>query len=377
MGKARAPLEGHIGVQGLVLDEDRLWAFLDPLFGGISVFRVGRGRVGCCQRSGSCAKPMRTLCGLGRWDLGDVTNRGMSEPMDGDGMVDGVDDVVDYFGFSITETRRVGVRLSNSRRNADVFVEDSSGNVLSASRELGKQRELLNVVLSAGDYFVRVEAQRRGANSYGLRLGAAQPDAATAGSDTSVSVPVGGQIEGEIDPHWDLDWVRMDLEECQAYVLEAKGLSSDSGTLIDPEIKGVYIDPVRLCDVRSLQLGRAARPKRDDDYRTRRLRLRHRQRRGHGRQAGISGPGRRAALARRRVPGRLGRNLHRCCIDLRRTANVQCSTPGFHRSGDRRAPGDGELRAGLLFGGRGQHGVGEGGLVSRPRAHRHRPDPGR
>ncbi|MDE0614639.1 MAG: pre-peptidase C-terminal domain-containing protein, partial [bacterium] len=197
----------------------------------------------------------------GALDLGDVTDRGMFEAVGGDGMVDGVGDVVDYFGFTITEDRRIGVRLSNQNRNADVFVEDSSGNVLAASREIGKQRDMLNVVLSAGGYFVRVEAQRRGSNSYRLWLGSAQPDPATAGFDTSVSVAVDGQTEGETDPHWDLDWVRMDLEECQGYVLEAKGRSSGSGTLMDPEIKGVYIDPSdsAMVDLYSLagRLGRS------------------------------------------------------------------------------------------------------------------------
>ena len=68
-------------------------------------------------------------------------------------------------------------------------------------------------------------------------------DAAEAGFGTSAAVAVGGEYGGEIAPHWDLDWVRVDLVANGVYALEVRALGAGAGSLVDPELAAVYIDP--------------------------------------------------------------------------------------------------------------------------------------
>ena len=182
----------------------------------------------------------------GARDLGDVTHLGELGPV-GDGQwsdsVNGVEDEVDYYKFSLSETKLVGIGLRRMRRDADLFIENSSGDTLSWSRDVANTSEWLNASLSAGSYFVRVEAQESGRNNYKLVMGTAGVDSAAAGPGTSAVVPVDGELQEEIRPYWDIDWLRMELVADHVYVLEVRGRGSGVGTLMDPELYGVYTDP--------------------------------------------------------------------------------------------------------------------------------------
>ena len=190
----------------------------------------------------------------GAMDLGDVRS------WRGSGVVTGRDDVVDYYKFSLSESRLLGVGLSALEFDADLYVEDLSVEdedvvVRASSTRVANQKEALTVVLEPGTYFVRVEAQHRGLNTYALKLDTAKPDSVTSSFDTSKLVSMVDDTDTrsapnprfltaeKISPYWDIDWVRLELVKNQVYVIEVQGKGSGSGTLIDPELKGVFVNP--------------------------------------------------------------------------------------------------------------------------------------
>ena len=153
---------------------------------------------------------------------------------------------MDYFEFSLSRERLVGVLLRSMERDADVFVEDSSGTVLASSIAASNESDRLTVALAEGEYFVRVEAYGRGRNSYVLQMGTAAPDRPTSDFGSPAVVEVGAcfdDSDARIAPYWDIDWVRVDLVAGEKYVLEVRGADSGPGTLIDPELAGIYVDP--------------------------------------------------------------------------------------------------------------------------------------
>ena len=187
----------------------------------------------------------------GAFDLGDVTTLGASGHV-WDAVVKS-GDLVDYYSFTLTAGRRVAVGLFSMESDADVFVErqelDSSLTVLASSSNVSNSKEMLNANLTAGTYYVRVEAQRGPRNTYELFVGTASLSADDPASDfaTAATVAMGHCFEGQhgarIAPGWDIDWVRVDLVAGETYVLEVRGPDSGSGSLVDPELLGVYVDP--------------------------------------------------------------------------------------------------------------------------------------
>ena len=89
---------------------------------------------------------------------------------------------MDYWRFTLSEARRVGLGLRQQDANADLFLEDAEGNVLYSGTAEGTANEWISQTLPAGTYFVRVEAQEEGANEFKLRYGVsgANPDVVAA-----------------------------------------------------------------------------------------------------------------------------------------------------------------------------------------------------
>ena len=116
----------------------------------------------------------------GATDLGDITE--LAGPQFPAASLDGSSDSVDYWRFTLSEARRVGLGLRQQDANADLFLEDAEGNVLYSGTEEGTASEWISQTLLAGTYFVRVEAQEEGANEFKLRYGvsAANPDVVAA-----------------------------------------------------------------------------------------------------------------------------------------------------------------------------------------------------
>ena len=108
-------------------------------------------------------------------DLDDITDQ--EEPLFLTRELDGDTDVVDYYRFTLTEPKEVGLGLQQQETNADLFLEDADATVLHSSTESGTANETIRATLLAGTYYVRLEAQETGGSTYVFRYGVSEPDA--------------------------------------------------------------------------------------------------------------------------------------------------------------------------------------------------------
>ncbi len=110
----------------------------------------------------------------GAVDLGDIT--GLGETRYPKFTINGDDDRVDYFSFSLTAPKRVNLGLRQLDFNADLVLEDGDGATLKETRKDGTATEAITATLLEGAYYIRVEAKERGDNEYVLRHGVDEPD---------------------------------------------------------------------------------------------------------------------------------------------------------------------------------------------------------
>ena len=110
----------------------------------------------------------------GATDLGDIT--ALQGPRFPRGTVDGSADQVDYYRFTLTEAKRVGLGLRQQDTDADLYLEDADGNVLYRSTTSGTGNERIAQTLLAGTYYLRVESQEAGLNAHVVRYGVSAPD---------------------------------------------------------------------------------------------------------------------------------------------------------------------------------------------------------
>ena len=109
----------------------------------------------------------------GATDQGDITNLGKVQFLKD--TLNGNDDAVDYYKFTVTADRAVAMGLRQLDYNADLFLEDDDGTVLGRSENGGTANEWLDKIVQAGTYYVRVQAQETGDNAYVLRYGVTIP----------------------------------------------------------------------------------------------------------------------------------------------------------------------------------------------------------
>ena len=179
-------------------------------------------------------------------DLGDITD--LAKVKFRQDSLDGSSDQVDYYRFTLTEAKQVDLGLRRQDANADLFVEDEEGNTLSSATATGTTNERLLQTLLAGTYYVRVEAQEEGTNSYRFRYGVEEADPLAvahledlpADSSTTGRVDVGGSVRGSItggntEAAADTDWYGVELVAGQVYVIDLMGV-----TLSEPKIAAVW-----------------------------------------------------------------------------------------------------------------------------------------
>ena len=121
------------------------------------------------------ATPVTDATRAGATDLGDIT--ALAGPRFPHGTVDGSVDRVDYYRFTLTEAKRVGLGLRQQDVDADLYLEDADGTVLYRSTNSGTADEAIGETLLAGTYYVRVESQEAGLNAHVVRYGVSAPDA--------------------------------------------------------------------------------------------------------------------------------------------------------------------------------------------------------
>lgn len=95
---------------------------------------------------------------------------------------------------------------------------------------------------SSGAFFLAASGYGSTTGAYELRM-----SSANAGSDvegqttaTAAALAVGTPKVGAINFARDIDWFKVSLTVGQAYQITARGLDSGSGSLVDPEITGIY-----------------------------------------------------------------------------------------------------------------------------------------
>ena len=99
-------------------------------------------------------------------DFGNLTNAtAFRERSDS---VNRTTDSNDYFRFTLTDTRSIFLSIANLSANADLYLEDANGRVLSRSTNGGTNFEALLRTLEAGTYFIRVDANDSGTIDYRL-----------------------------------------------------------------------------------------------------------------------------------------------------------------------------------------------------------------
>ena len=121
------------------------------------------------------ATPVTDATRAGATDLGDIT--ALQGPRFPQGTLDGDADEVDYYRFTLTEAKKVGLGLRRQDANADLYLEDADGTVLHSSTNDGTANEAITETLLAGTYYVRVESQEAGLNAHVVRYGVSAPDA--------------------------------------------------------------------------------------------------------------------------------------------------------------------------------------------------------
>ena len=110
----------------------------------------------------------------GAIDLGDIT--GLDKARFPRYTIDGVDDLVDYLRFTLTEPKRVYLAIRQLDYDAALSLEDDEGNQTRAKTKPGTASEAIARVLLEGTYYIRVDAVEEGENNYMLRYGVSQPD---------------------------------------------------------------------------------------------------------------------------------------------------------------------------------------------------------
>ncbi|KAA1261683.1 Thermophilic serine proteinase precursor [Rubripirellula obstinata] len=81
-------------------------------------------------------------------------------------------DRVDTIAFTVDRDAEVQLQLSGLNRDANLYLSDSSGNVLGRSTRFGTQSELISESLDAGEYFVTVATRSFWSSRYRLTISA-------------------------------------------------------------------------------------------------------------------------------------------------------------------------------------------------------------
>ncbi len=110
----------------------------------------------------------------GAVDLGDITS--LAKARYPTYSVNGVDDVVDYFTFTITEPKKVQIGIRQLDADANLTLEHEDGTVIEHKSKPGEEHVAMYPTLLEGAYYVRVEAAEEGVNEYRMAHGVSEPN---------------------------------------------------------------------------------------------------------------------------------------------------------------------------------------------------------
>ena len=184
------------------------------------------------------------------WSIGDLTHAAAYRTRSGTVNRTSNDD--DYRRFTLTRTRRAWFELRNLSADANLFLESAYGQVLLSSRSSGTSSETAVLVLNAGTYHVRVDANAPGTIRYQLRYRTERaPDPGTAretawylGDLTNLSGyrTRSGTVNGTSNPD---DFRRFTLTATRTMRFELRNLSADADLYLENAL-GAQVAASRL-----------------------------------------------------------------------------------------------------------------------------------
>ena len=197
--------------------------------------------------------------------------------------IDGQHDAVDYFRFSLTEAKEVGLGLRQLDHDADLYLEDARGTVLARSRKADTANEWISRALEPGSYYVRIVARESGENQYVLRYGVKDVSAPSAASATTQD-PTRRVIDpdaaraaavalGDIDSlakvqfpkhsidgqHDAVDYFQFSLVEAKEVGLGLRQLDHDADLYLE-DARGTVLGRSRKADTANEWISRALEP---------------------------------------------------------------------------------------------------------------------
>ena len=110
----------------------------------------------------------------GAIDLGDITTLARARYPTYD--INGLDDVVDYFRFTLTEPKQVQIGIRQLDADANLTLEHEDGTVIQHKSKPGEEHVAMYPTLLEGAYYVRVEAAEEGVNEYRMAHGVNEPN---------------------------------------------------------------------------------------------------------------------------------------------------------------------------------------------------------
>ena len=128
-------------------------------------------------------------------------------------------------------------------------IHDSEGNLIAGTSrsdggESGDSRVFFEAK-TAGTYYIAAGSAWEFASTetvghYSISATEVNDDDRSADTSTTGTVAAGGSATGEIEREGDRDWFKIELDADESYRIDLKGVHTNSGTLSDPFIAGIY-----------------------------------------------------------------------------------------------------------------------------------------
>ncbi|NJL36267.1 MAG: S8 family serine peptidase [Leptolyngbyaceae cyanobacterium SM1_4_3] len=143
----------------------------------------------------------------------------------------GESDRADLYRFDLDAQSSFDLRLKGLRRNADVALLDSSGQVMMSSRRFGKKSETMRTILEAGKYYVKVLGWDHTSYQLDLSVNFDYLDSAGNSSDTSRPVTIstnGKTYRGRVGNTDTDDFYSFSVGTANNFSASLDGLSADA-----------------------------------------------------------------------------------------------------------------------------------------------------
>ena len=159
----------------------------------------------------------------------------------------------DWFAVELVAGRTYVIDLEGSPTGDDTLanpylhgIHDSGGVLLAGTTDddggTGRNSRLTFTAKQSGTYYVAAGAHGAETGSYTLRVADETPvaDDFTDTAATAGTVAVGGLATGRIGTARDVDWFALDVVAGRTYVIDLEGSETDAGTLVDPQLRGLF-----------------------------------------------------------------------------------------------------------------------------------------